>query len=127
MLGVVERGGDVRAQVSTNVTGKSIIEFITDSVEFGESELITDEFSAYKLIGSRIPHRVIRHQERYADGMVHTNTIEGFWSLLKRAWYGSHHHYQKKFTPLYVIEACYKYNHRYVDDLFDRFLNGCFV
>ena len=38
--------------------------------------------------------------------------IEGFWSLLKRAWYGQHHRYQKGFTPLYVAEAVFKHNHR---------------
>ena len=35
---------------------------------------------------------MIQHSKRYADGVIHTNTIEGVWSLLKRAWYGSHHH-----------------------------------
>ncbi len=44
--------------------------------------------------------------------MIHTNTIEGFWSLLKRAWYGQHHHYSREYTGLYVAEATYKYNHR---------------
>ena len=58
---------------------------------------------------------------------LHTNTIEGFWSLLKRAWYGSHHHYTRQFTPLFVAETAYKYNARKDPQAFDHFIEGCFV
>jgi hypothetical protein len=57
-------------------------------------------------------HAVICHKEVYVDGQIHTNSIEGFWSLVKRAFYGSHHHYSRKYMPLYIAEACYKYNRR---------------
>ena len=40
-----------------------------------------------------MPHATVNHQKEYVRGVVHTNTIEGFWALLKRAWYGSHHKY----------------------------------
>ena len=73
-----------------------------------------------------MPHSVINHSVSYADGPTHTNTIEGFWSLLKRAWYGSHHHYNKHYMPLYVAEACYKYNNRKNENVFGTFLKGCF-
>ena len=43
--------------------------------------------------------------------------------LLKRAWYGSHHHYKVAYTPLYVAEACYKYNNRNNQTIFDKFVN----
>ena len=72
-------------------------------------------------------HAVINHRKQYAYGLTHTNTIEGFWSLLKRAWYGSHHHYSEQFTPLYVAEACWKYNHRKDQDSFGTFMRECFV
>ena len=72
-------------------------------------------------------HSVINHSVSYADGSTHTNTIEGFWSLLKRAWYGSHHHYNKHYMPLYVAEACYKYNNRKNENVFGSFLKGCFA
>lgn len=71
--------------------------------------------------------QVQRYQELFitivliVDGDVHTNTIEGFWSLLKRAWYGSHHHYSIAYAPLYVAEACYKYNYRKDCQVFWRF------
>ncbi len=73
-------------------------------------------------------HASVNHSKgAYANGSTHTNTIEGFWSLLKRAWYGSHHHYRKCYTPLYVAEACWKYNRRKDDNAFGTFMRGCFA
>ena len=65
---------------------------------------------------------VIKHAEQYADGASPTNTIEGFWSLVNRAWFGSHHHYTKKDLPLYLVESCWKYNNRNNDNAFGTFL-----
>lgn len=50
--------------------------------------MITDEFHAYNAIGKEMKHAVINHAEQFVDSDTHTNTIEGIWSLLKRAWYG---------------------------------------
>ena len=123
IIGAVQRGGKVVAQVAEQLTGRKILEFIKSFVNIKDSELITDEFQAYNLIGKEMKHAVINHQEQFVDGDTHTNTIEGFWSLLKRAWYGSHHHYQTAYTPLYVAEACYKYNYWNHDDVFGKFVN----
>ena len=112
IIGAVERDGNVIAQVAHDLTGKGVLNFIMNVVNKDDSILITDEYKAYNVIRSYMPHAVINHSEGYADGPIHTNTIEGFWSLLKRAWYGSHHHYSLKFTPLYVSEASWKYNQR---------------
>ena len=107
IIGVVERGGQVIAKVTENLTGRDILKFIRKHVNLAESELMTDEFRSYQRVGKEIKHHIINHKEQYVDGEVHTNTIEGFWSLLKRAWYGTHHHYSVTWTPLYVAEACY--------------------
>ena len=88
-----------------------------------DSELMTDEFNAYHQMGAQMKHQVINHKEQFVDGEVHTNTIEGFWALLKRAWYGQHHHYDKGYTPLYVAERCYVYNARKLDCIFTKFVN----
>ena len=122
VIGVVQRGGKVVAQLTKNLTGRTILDFIKRVVNIKDSELMTDEYAGYLAIGKEIKHRVIDHKEQFVDGDVHTNTIEGFWSLLKRAWYGSHHHYQTEYTPLYVAEACYKYNYRNHDNLFGKFI-----
>ena len=122
VLGAVQRGGKVVAEVAKELTGRGIYNFIKKHVNTAESELITDEFQAYLTIGKEMKHQIINHQEQYAEGEKHTNTIEGFWSLLKRAWYGSHHHYKVAYTPLYVAEACYKYNYRNHDNVFGKFV-----
>lgn len=122
VIGAVERGGNVVAQVAENLTGRTILEFIQCVVNIKESELMTDEYHAYNALGTEMKHHVINHQQQYVDGDTHTNTIEGFWSLLKRAWYGTHHHYTTGYTPLYVAEGCYKYNNRHTDNIFSKFL-----
>ncbi len=127
ILGAVERGGKVVAEVATELTGRVIYNFIKRYVNTKDSELMTDEFHAYTTIGKEMKHQIINHQEQYAEGDTHTNTIEGFWSLLKRAWYGSHHHYKVAYTPLYVAEACYKYNYRDMESVFHKFVNESMI
>ena len=128
VIGAVERGGNVKVEVAHDLSGKGILKFIRDTVQPDGSTLITDEYSAYEAVNSLMPHMAINHSEHYSDlSGGHTNTIEGFWALLKRAWYGSHHHYQKLFTPLYVAEACWKHNHRKDVDGFGSFIRGCFA
>ena len=122
VIGAIERSGNVTAKVAVDLTGKGILKFIKSVVATQESELISDEYQAYKNVRSIMPHAVINHQVSYVKGKIHTNTIEGFWSLLKRAWYGSHHHYKTSYMPLYIAEACYKYNHRKDKDTFGNFL-----
>lgn len=67
-------------------------------------------------------HHVINHPDQFVKGDKHTNTIESFWSLLKRAWYGTQHHWKTGYTPLYVAERCYVYNNRHRDNIFWKFL-----
>ena len=122
VIGVVERGGKVVAEVAKGLTGRAILEFIRSAVNMKDSELITDEYKAYNLVGRHMKHAIVNHREgQYVEGDAHTNTIEGFWSLLKRAWYGSHHQYSTAYTPLYVAEGCYKYNYREMD-MFTKFI-----
>ena len=127
VIGAVERDGNVVAQVAQDLTGKGILNFIRHAVDTDESVLITDEYKAYNAVREYMPHAVINHQREYSRNGIHTNTIEGFWALLKRAWYGSHHHYALKFTPLYVSEAAWKYNHRSDARPWDSFMNALFV
>ena len=86
--------------------------------------LVSDAYAAYNSVGAVMRHAVINHAEAYVDGAVHTNTIEGFWSGLKRAWFGAHHHYSRKYAGLYILEQCASYNDRDVPDRFAPFLAG---
>ena len=112
VIGAVERSGRVVARVADDLTGKGILRFLRKFVDPHGSLLMTDQLNAYAKAGKVYRRAVINHRVSYADGLTHTNSIEGFWSLIKRAWYGSHHHYSRKYMPLYIAEACYKYNRR---------------
>lgn len=124
VIGVVERGGRVRAQAADDLTGKGILRFLAKNVDAEASVLITDEYPGYNAVRGVMPHAVVNHSVTYGEGDTHTNTIEGFWSMLKRAWYGTHHHYTRKWLPLYVAEQCWKYNQRKHCDAFERFIAG---
>ncbi|HEX3664200.1 MAG TPA: IS1595 family transposase [Rhizomicrobium sp.] len=115
VLGVIERGGRVIAEPveGRKVNFRGLHKFIAKHVDRDATLLITDEYTGYSAMRSRgFRHATINHSVMYANGMIHTNSIEGFWSLVKRAWYGSHHHYSKRYMHLYLAEACYKYNKR---------------
>ncbi len=134
-LGAIEREGRVVVRIADGVTkprdkklGELIPEFIEDVTEKSEVKLVTDGFSAYNPLGEIMPHYTAKHKEEEpltTDIDVHTNTIEGFWTWIKRAWYGTHHRYTRKYAPLYIAEATYKYNHRKDTDLFGSFLSRC--
>ena len=129
VVGAVQRGGEVKAQVTRDTKGKTLLSFIKQSVDTAKSALMTDDYSAYRNAGKLMPHVVIDHRYGYVNPLnrgIHTNTIEGFWALIKRAWYGTHHHYSRHWMPLFIGEACWKYNHRNIDNGFDAFLAGCF-
>ncbi len=127
VIGVVERGGSVVAKVATDLSGKGIVKFLKKHVTLPASLLVTDEYRGYHAVDGLMAHEVINHSQAYAVGDVHTNTIEGFWALIKRAWYGSHHHYSKTYMPLFIAETSWKYNERKNPHMFNTFLRGVFA
>ena len=58
-------------------------------------------------------------------GIVHTNNIESFWSLLKRGVMGTYHHVSKKYLPLYLAEFQFRFNNRKEADIFGKAIAGC--
>ena len=127
VIGAVERGGKVVARVADDLSGRGILRFVKNVADTAETIAVTDEYKAYNVLDSFMARVSVNHSERYVDGDVHTNTIEGFWSHLKRAWFGQHHHYSKPYMPLYIAEACWKYNRRDRPDGFKAFLNAAMV
>ena len=125
ILGAIARGGKVVAQLVQNTTGETIRNFIRKVVKTEDSELYTDQYTGYNKIGEEMKHETMNRSEKWEAGAVHTNTMEGFWSFVKRAWYGQHHQYSTGYTPLYLAEACYKYNYR-EENIFQRFLQEIF-
>jgi transposase-like protein len=114
VVGILERGGRVVAQPMDHrqLTSKGLKKFITRFVDTSASLLMTDEYTGYSSMNEIIEHATVNHSYEYSNGIIHTNGIEGFWSLVKRAWYGSHHHYSVKYMGLYISEACYKFSNR---------------
>lgn len=113
VLGMVERKGEVKASVVENLKSKTVVPLITEGVE-EETHLMTDEFLSYaKMKNLGYDHDVIKHGvKEYVKGKVHTNTIEGFWSQLKRSINGTYHSVSLEHLQLYVDEFAWRYNHR---------------
>ena len=127
VIGAVERGGKVKAEPAPRVTTGMINYFLRENVD-PRSVLVTDFYSVYNEVRDWIEHRRINHSRAYVDGIIHTNTIEGFWALVKRAISGQHHHYTVDHASMYIDEAAYKYNTRRSETPFaDFMLRACGV
>jgi hypothetical protein len=113
VVGVVERGGEVRAHVAPAVTRAVATDHTVSMVEAG-SLVCTDEHSAYDLLRSHgFKHERIAHGKgEYVRAEVHTNSIEGFWGQLKRSVNGTFHQVSPKYLQAYVDEFSFRYNRR---------------
>ena len=90
VIGVIERGGRVVAELAYDISGRTIRNFLLKNIKKEETVLMTDEYRSYNIMDNFVERHVIKHTERrYVDGEVHTNTIEGFWSEVKRAFHGN--------------------------------------
>ncbi len=126
VIGAVSRKGGVVARVIAHTDTKTYDAFVRETVSTDVSLLATDEHSGYRLLGNQYKHRVVRHERnQYVIGAVHTNTIEGFWSQLKRSIIGIHHNVSRKYLPLYVAERAFVYNNRNNQDIFGAAIAGC--
>ena len=113
VFGVVERKGRVMAVTVPNVRAATLLPHVQRRVlEF--SEVYTDELQSYSgLRRQGYIHKRVNHSEQvYVSGTVHTNTIEGFWSLLKRGIGGVYHAVSAKHLQGYLNEYAWRYNHR---------------
>lgn len=123
VAGVLDREtGEIRAMKVKDVKGKTLRALIKKNVELG-TEIHTDEWMGYKAISTEFNHSVIMHSNgEYVRGIIHTNTIENFWSLLKRGIIGQYHKVSVKHLNKYIDEFCYRYNNRDNDLVFDQTL-----
>jgi len=120
VMGMVQRGGDVRFQMMERLTADRMREVIAENADL-TCRLITDDFPKYRTIGRIFEggHEVVRHGEReYArvGTDVHSNTIEGVFSLIKRGVMGTFHSISRKHLPNYLNEFEFRYNTRKVND-----------
>lgn len=127
IVGGIKRKGNVIARVVENVRATTLEKFVLESVSHKVSLLCTDQWVGYKHINKAFPqHATIDHSRgQYVVGAVHTNTIEGFWSIFKRGVVGTFHKVSAKYLPLYVAEFEFRYNNRHNDDIFGTAIKGC--
>jgi transposase-like protein len=113
VVSLVERGGKVRSKVVTDVSGANLKE-VLDSNIAPDARLMTDSFVAYREPGKAFAsHETVDHSKgEYVRGDAHTNTVEGFYSQLKRSIDGTHHSVSEKHLPRYLGEFDYRYNTR---------------
>jgi len=125
ILGAVERGGRIRLRVAPNNRKGPIGAFLNEVVADEATAIYTDELKSYAKVGdSTTIHASVNHKsEEWVRGEVHTNTVEGVWSLLDRAIIGSYHQLSKKHLPAYLGEFEWRFNNRDNAFLFRDTLN----
>jgi transposase len=112
VFAAVERDGRVRAQVIPNSSGPTLRATVRGNVDAG-SILYTDEWGGYHTLADTYEHRTIRHRDRiYVDGLTHTQTVEGFFGLLKNAIRGVHHGVSEQWLQGYLNEYAWRWNNR---------------
>ncbi len=119
VFGMVERGGSVKAEHVQSAGARVLLPRIKDTIEPG-AVVYSDQAQVYKTL-HRIGyyHDSVNHSiGEYGRGIVHTNTIEGFWSQLKRSVDGTYHCISAKYLQLYLNEFVYRYNHRQLPSIF---------
>jgi len=126
VLGMIERNGKLIAKVVDDTQGKTLTPEITKNIKTSAS-VYTDEWLWYKGLKRIFNHLYVKHNHgEYVNGNISTNTIEGFWSLLKRGIVGIYHSTSKKHLQKYVDEFVFRYNSRKHIDVvrFNLFLNN---
>lgn len=113
VFGMLQREEGVRAKVTINTKRKTVAPILREHVRIGTT-VVTDEYGVYnKLSEDGFDHRRVNHSaKKWVDGQSHTNTIEGFWSQLKRSIDGTYHNLSAKHLQKYVDEFCWRYNNR---------------
>jgi transposase-like protein len=125
IVGAVEHKGNLVARVIKQTDSATLHGFIRETISTKVDLVATDDARGY--LGLKdYPHQSVRHvQGEYVVGAVHTQTIDGFWSLIKRGIMGTYHKVSAKYLPLYVAEFEFRYNNRKNQDIFGAAVARC--
>ncbi len=125
VIGAVERDGKIRTQIVNDTKSYSIMRFLEANVK-GTATLYTDTKEAYKWAGYK--HESVNHSKReFARGKAYVNTLEGFWSHVKRSINGTHKVISKKHLPSYLDAFVWHWNNRSNDRERFSFLLGALL
>jgi len=122
VMGMLERGGEVRTEIIRDVDTPTLQRVVRANVESGAA-VLTDACQSYRQLAPDFVHRYVNHMSEYVRGHVHTNTIENFWSLLKRAIKGTYVNVEPFHLRRYVDEQSFRFNKRFLTDG-DRFVSA---
>ena len=129
VIGAISRKGNVICKMIEHADMPTMHRFVHEVVDKEKVSLIaTDEHSGYQYLErwQGLPHQTVNHRQgEYVRGVVHTNSMENFWSLLKRGIIGTYHNVSKKYLPLYLNEFQWRFNHRKDPDIFLTAIAGC--
>lgn len=121
VFGMVERQGKLVAKKVETTSGEHLTPEIIKVVK-QSATLYTDEWLGYNAINRIYDHLFVKHNAKeFVNGDVYTNTIEGFWSILKRGIMGIYHFVSKKHLQFYVDEFVFRYNTRNFETETSRF------
>jgi len=117
VAGAIERKGRVAARVVENVRADTLTTFALETISPNVDLVSTDKWVGYKHISKHFPHVAVDHADgEYVRGRAHTNTIEGYWSQLKRQIFGIHHWVSGKHLSRYVDESTWRFNRRDIEE-----------
>ncbi len=121
VIGIRQRGGQLRLFHLADLKAKTVREILGKNLSEDVEVIVTDESSAYPFAlakGQKEKHKTICHKKEYVSGLVHTNTVESAFSLLKRGIMGTWHNISGKHLGAYLNEMTFRFNRRYSSDLF---------
>jgi len=128
VIGAISRKGNVVCKIIENTSIDTLNSFIDETVSNKVDLVATDMSAGYR---EGMPYYIKRHEavdhraKEYVRGIVHTNNIENFWSLLKRGVIGTYHNVSAKYLPLYLNEFQFRHNNRKNADIFGSAIAGC--
>lgn len=117
VIGMIERKGKLVSHIIENAKSVTLTSAIVDKVD-KTATIYTDEWKGYYTIDKLYNHLFVKHKENeFVNGNVSTNTIEGFWGLLKRGILGIYHKISKKHLQMYIDEFVFRYNTRKISEI----------
>ena len=125
LFGIMQRGGNVRVYDIPNTSSKYLLPIIYKNVSQEHSTIMTDEWTPYKKLDKNYKYERVYHGKgQYSNGICHTNSMENFWSILKRTINGSYVSVSRKYMQSYTNEVVFRFNNRKNSEIFNTIINS---